>query len=169
MPDKDAVGLHSACMDDGRRTMAMNYDRWKDRARAGRETARTALEPLSNSAREAAQGASERIGDAYAHARGRAAGLISEGRDRADDWAEMGASQAGALAVAGRDLGEEALRKGRKLAERAAVSSRSFVSDRPLTAVAAAIVGGVVLGALANRLAQSRSVDEEEYEPDWEA
>ena len=81
----------------------------------------------------------------------------------------MGASQAGALAVAGRDVGEEALRKGRKLAGRAAVSSRSFVSDRPLTAVAAAIVAGVVLGALANRLAQRRSVEEEEYEPDWEA
>ena len=32
-----------------------------------------------------------------------------------------------------------------------------------------ALVAGVVLGALANRLAQRRSVEEEEYEPDWEA
>lgn len=127
---------------------------WKSRIADSRDAAQAGVESLSASAREAVATARDRIGSTYGAARQRGGEIADTSRDLAKTGIETGTR----LAVRGKDV-----------AEKAAFSARGLVAERPLTAVAAGIAAGVVLGFLANRLSSGTSEpgpveDEEIYD-----
>ena len=122
---------------------------WKSRIADSRDAAQAGVDSLSSSAREAVATARERIGSTYGAARQRADVLADTSRDLAKTGIETGTR----LAVRGKDA-----------AEKAAFSARGLVAERPLTAVAAGIAAGVVLGFLANRLGGTATAEPEPVE-----
>lgn len=138
----------------------MTDDRWIERLKDAPSEAQRRFAHLSEGAREAAAGASERIGTVYGTVRDRAATVAQEGRALAQSGAQ--------LASSGRELGEEALQRSRQAIDKAAFHSRGLIAERPLTAVLVGVAAGAVLGVLANRLARSRAAQPEEPESeDW--
>lgn len=102
---------------------------------------RPSLDALSASAREAAAAARTRIGETYGQARGKVVDIAGSGRE---------------IAQSGLAAGTRAAERSRTAIDKAVFSTRDLVAERPLTAVAAGIAAGVVLGFLANQLAKSR-------------
>jgi ElaB/YqjD/DUF883 family membrane-anchored ribosome-binding protein len=133
-------------------------ERWTDRIKTGRTTVASRASDISNSAREAAEGATDRIGEVYGNMRSRMSSAVTPTKDRAGELFEAGAARAGKLA-----------KDGRVHLDRAAIASRGLIAERPLTAVAIGIGAGLVLGFLANRLGrtQTESSEWEENEDDW--
>lgn len=106
---------------------------WKERMASGRDAARDGAAALSasmsESARETTTAARERLNAAYGSA-----------RDKFSDFAQD----------------NRAVATGRKAVDRALLSSRDLIAERPVTAVVAGLAAGVVLGFLANHLTRSR-------------
>ena len=113
----------------------------KDRIFAGRDSAEAKVVALSQSAREAAAVARERVEHSYGNARSRVSALADDGRALVSDGAEVGS---------------RAMASGRKVMDRALYSSRDLIAERPVTAVVVGLTAGVVLGFLANQLARQR-------------
>ncbi len=111
---------------------------WKSRISDGRDAAQAGVDALSSSAREAVATARDRIGSTYGAARNRADSFAQTSRD---------------LARTGLEAGTQVARSSKAAADKAAFSARGLVAERPLTAIAAGIAAGIVLGFLANRLA----------------
>jgi ElaB/YqjD/DUF883 family membrane-anchored ribosome-binding protein len=140
-------------------------ERWIDRLKTGRTAVTDRATELSASAREAADGASERIGSVYGQVRStvgdvrhRVGDAVGPTRDRAGRIVELGTAQAGKLA-----------KEGRQQLDRAAVASRGLIAERPLTAVVIGIGAGLVLGLLANRLGRTDPPAEmDETNDDWQ-
>lgn len=109
------------------------------------------MESLSASAREAAATARARIGETYGQARGKVVDIAGSGRD---------------LAQSGVEAGTRAAERSRTAIDKAVFSTRDLVAERPLTAIAAGIAAGVVLGFLANQLAKTKQQDDEIDESD---
>lgn len=120
----------------------MTEPAFKDRLTHGRDIAQATIHNLSHSARQAAATAKGRIDATYGQARGRMTSIAADGRALAEDGAAMG---------------QRAVASGRNALDRAALSSRDLIAERPVTAVVAGLAAGVVLGFLANRLAQHRA------------
>lgn len=135
----------------------MTDSSWKDRIERGRDILQGRSANLSANARAAAEGAGARIGEVYGQARSQVGHGSAVARDRAARLAEAGVERAGALTADARDLSADVLRRSRDTLDKAAIASRSLIAERPLTAVVIGIGAGLVLGALANRLARSRS------------
>jgi ElaB/YqjD/DUF883 family membrane-anchored ribosome-binding protein len=133
-------------------------ERWTDRLKTRRAAVADRADELSTSARQAAQGASERIGSVYGQVRSRVSDSVGPTRDRAERLIEAGTAQAGKLAKGSRDQ-----------IDRAAFASRGLIAERPLTAVAIGIGAGLVFGLLANRLGRSQpdATETDEIEDDW--
>lgn len=112
---------------------------------------RASMESLSASAREAAATARARIGETYGQARGKVVDIAGSGRD---------------LAQSGVEAGTRAAERSRTAIDKAVFSTRDLVAERPLTAIAAGIAAGVVLGFLANQLAKTKQQDDEIDESD---
>lgn len=102
---------------------------------------RASIDSLSASAREAAAAARARIGETYGQARGKVVDIAGSGRD---------------LAQTGIAAGTRAAERSRSAIDKAVFSTRDLVAERPLTAVAAGIAAGVVLGFLANQLSKPK-------------
>lgn len=119
----------------------MSTNNWSKRIDDGRASAQAKITSLSSSAQEAAQAARARIGSTYGHARNRAVGFATDGRALAQDGAAIGAAVAD---------------KGRKAMDRAMLSSRGLIAERPVTAVIAGLAAGILVGFLANRAAENR-------------
>jgi ElaB/YqjD/DUF883 family membrane-anchored ribosome-binding protein len=109
------------------------------------------IEALSASAREAAATARARIGETYGQARGKVVDIADSGRD---------------LAQSGMAAGTRAAERSRSAIDKAVFSTRDLVAERPLTAIAAGIAAGVVLGFLANQLGKPKQQDDEIDESD---
>ncbi len=124
---------------------------WSKRLENGRAAAGATMTTLSTSAQEAAQIARARIGSTYGQARNRAASFANDGKALAQDGAALGARVAAS---------------GRSALDRAMLSSRDLIAERPVTAVVAGLTAGIVLGFLANRLAQQRKEQREFDEND---
>jgi ElaB/YqjD/DUF883 family membrane-anchored ribosome-binding protein len=112
---------------------------------------RASMESLSASAREAAATARARIGETYGQARGKVVDIAGSGRD---------------LAQSGVAAGTRAAERSRTAIDKAVFSTRDLVAERPLTAIAAGIAAGVVLGFLANQLGKPKQRDDEIDESD---
>ena len=124
---------------------------WKSRIADSRDAAQAGVDSLSASAREAVATARDRIGSTYGAARQRADVLADSGRD---------------LARTGIETGTRLASRGKDAAEKAAFSARGLVAERPLTAIAAGVAAGVLLGFLANRLTGGGSNEPEPVEDD---
>ena len=111
------------------------------------------IDSLSSGAREAAAAARARIGETYGHARGKVVDIAGSGRE---------------LAQSGIAAGTKAAERSRGAIDKAIFSARDLVAERPLTAVAAGITAGIVLGFLANQLGKARrhaeAIDESDSE-----
>ena len=118
---------------------------WKSRISDGRDAAQAGVDALSSSAREAVATARNRIGSTYGAARNRADAIAESSRD---------------LAKTGIEAGTRVATRSKAAADKAAFSARGLVAERPITAVAAAIAAGIVLGFLANRLASGGGTTE---------
>lgn len=112
---------------------------------------RASIETLSASAREAAAAARVRIGETYGQARGKVVDIADSGR---------------AIAQSGIAAGSRAAGQSRTALDKAVFSTRDLVAERPLTAVAAGIAAGIVLGFLANQLGKARVPKEDIDESD---
>lgn len=112
---------------------------------------RTSIDALSASAREAAAAARTRIGETYGQARGKVVDIAGSGRD---------------LAQSGVAAGSRAAERSRSAIDKVVFSTRDLVAERPLTAIAAGIAAGVVLGFLANQLSKPKQQDDEIDESD---
>lgn len=118
----------------------------KGRLAHGRDVAQSTIHTLSQSARDVATSARNRIDATYDQARGRVTSIAADGRALAQDGAAMG---------------QKAVKTGRNAVDRAMLSSRDLIAERPVTAVVAGLTAGLVLGFLANRLAQHRKAQAE--------
>ncbi len=148
----------------------MTETSWRDRIDRGRDLLQGRTATLSANARAAAEGAGARIGDVYGHARGQVGQTTAATRTRATSIAAAGAARAANLGADARELGGQALRRSRDTLDKATLASRGLIAERPLTAVVLGIGAGIVLGALANRLARSRaepSGEETAEEDEW--
>lgn len=118
---------------------------WKSRITDSRDAAQASVDSLSASAREAVATARDRIGSTYGAARQRGGEIADTSRE---------------LAKTGLATGTRLAAQGKDVAGKAAFSARGLVAERPLTAIAAGIAAGLVLGVLANRLASGTSEPE---------
>jgi ElaB/YqjD/DUF883 family membrane-anchored ribosome-binding protein len=135
----------------------MMKDSWSERLNKRRTAIADRAGALSAGAKEAAEGASERIGAVYGQVRGRVGDVVSPARDKA-----------GKLLEAGTDQAERFAKEGRTQFDRATFASRGLIAERPLTAVGLGIAAGLVLGLLTNHLGKSRIAEEaDENGDDW--
>lgn len=159
----------------------MSNTGWKARVDDGREAAETTLSNLSSNARDAAEfarlhvanaydNARDRVGDAYDNARHRTSDVVDAARERLsgtyDDVRDRASQYSHQIAERGSELGARAAEQGKKALDRAKVSSRDTIADRPLTVVAAGLVAGVALGFIANQMLQRRRTAEIEAQED---